>query len=160
MSTGATDNAEKAVKMLVENHRLALTLVGLFVAGLFAYAGRSSSVLEWRYFVAQGCFIVSGILVLMSVSVAIDQAKSGQYNASDPYITRPYMGAGVLILIGLILTAWFLLFPAGAGPSLAPITGIQIDASGARIGPDSKLRVDIQFDSSGTKIQKMEINPP
>ena len=41
---------------------------------------------------------------------------------------------------------------------MAPSTGIQIDASGTRIGADTKLRINIQYDPSGAKIQRIEIN--
>jgi len=71
----------------------------------------------------------------------------------------PYGIAGALMLTGLVFTAWFL-YPAGGGSTLAPVTGILIDASGTRIGADTKLRINIQYDPSGAKIQRIEINPP
>jgi hypothetical protein len=57
-----------------------------------------------------------------------------------------------------VFTAWFLLYSVGGGSPLAPSTGIQIDASGTRIGADTKLRINIQYDPSGAKIQRIEIN--
>jgi hypothetical protein len=160
MSGSSSDNAEKAVKMLVENHRIALTLVGLFIAGLFAFAGKGLSALDWRYFAAQGCFVIAGIAILMSVSVAISQAKSGKYDVSDSFMSLPY-GVGVLlIVVGLVFTGHFLLFPAAASPSTTTVSGIQIDATGARISPDTKLRMNVHYDPSGTKIQSIDIAPP
>jgi hypothetical protein len=68
--------------------------------------------------------------------------------------------AGALMLTGFVFTAWFLLYPAGGGSTLAPVAGILIDASGTRIGADTKLRINIQYDPSGAKIQRIEMNPP
>ena len=48
--------------------------------------------------------------------------------------------AGAWMLTGPVFTAWFLLYPVGGGSSLAPSTGIQIDASGTRIGAETELR--------------------
>ena len=71
----------------------------------------------------------------------------------------PYGIAGALMLTGLVFTAWFLLYPAGGGSTLAPVTGILIDASGTRIGADTKLRINIQYDPSGAKIQRIRNKP-
>ena len=68
------------------------------------------------------------------------------YNVSDRFMSIPYGIAGALMLTGLVFTAWFLLYPAGGGSTLAPVTGILIDASGTRIGADTKLRINIQYD--------------
>jgi len=62
------------------------------------------------------------------------------------------------MLTGPVFTAWFLLYPVGGGSALAPSTGIQIDASGTRIGADTELRINIQYDPSGAKSQRIEIN--
>src|SRR5258708_39184422 len=91
---------------------------------------------------------------------SISQANHGQiYNVADRFMSRPYGIAGALMLTGLVFTAWFLLYPAGGGSTLAPVTDILIDASGTRIGADTKLRINIQYDPSGAKIQRNRNKP-
>ncbi len=81
------------------------------------------------------------------------------YNVSDRFMSIPYGIAGALMLTGLVFTAWFLLYPAGGGSTLAPVTGILIDASGTRIGADTKLRINIQYDPVGCEDSKDRNKP-
>jgi heme A synthase len=155
-----SENDEKAVKMMVENHRIAVALVGLFIAGLFAFAGKGSSALDWRYFVAQLFFVIGGFTILLGVSAAVGQAKEGKYNVNDPAMKVPYSIAIALVFFGLVLAGWFLMSSPAATTSNTPVTGIKIDRDGARISPDTKLKVTIHFDGSGCKVQSIEVSPP
>jgi hypothetical protein len=88
----------------------------------------------------------------------MSQANSGQYiNASDRFMSIPYWRCGRFDATGLVFTAWFLLYPAGEGSPLAPSTGIQIDASGTRIGADTKLRINIQYDPKDRNKRALEL---
>jgi hypothetical protein len=147
---------EKAVKMLVENHRLMLTFVGLLIAGLFAYGGRGSSVLEWRYFLALGCFSVSAFAIVLSVSVAIDQARTNKYEPTDKAMRIPYATAQILLIAGAVFAAWALIAPQRDGPVR---TGVVIEGTKVMIGPDSKLKVVSKIDAGTGKVTSIEVAP-
>ena len=155
------DNAEKAVKLMVENHRLMLTLVGLFIAGLFAYAGRVCNQLDWRYFLAQAAFVLAGILIVLSVSVAIGHARSGKYDVRDPWMSWPYGIALLLITLGLAATGYLLVSPPPPGlSSSSASSGIRIDGRAITIAPDTRLKVKADFNQTTKEIQSIEVSPP
>lgn len=151
--------AEKSVKILLENHRLVLTLVGFFIAGLFAYAGRGANVIDGRYIAALGLLAASGFGVCFAVAVAITQANNDSYNPHDRWMTVPYLLGLLCLLCALLLVGWIMIRPANISPSVADSGSGQITLEGGLIviNRDSGMDVTVEHDAQTGKLVRVTL---
>lgn len=152
-------NKIKAIDLNTESLKLYVTIAVAALAGLIAYHNSNNIIhTEWCFLTAITCFLICGILGLVTLNSYITSIDEGKIDIDNKLSLRLNFSAVIFFSLGIVFGAIYLITSKPKTHEIGISTnGISIRDNNIEIGKDVKATIRISKDSEG-KIKEINIS--